>query len=159
MTRTVLPSKRSGVANRARMEGAAKEKAFFASAAANASSCASTTARIALDSSGETGSARAQSEAVASSTAAMNANQRGAIARGMRVMSLPQRPTSIGALQAASAVGQGKLYRVDDELLREREVTSAQVLLTFFDMSARTHALNARQTLTPRPERRERPHR
>ncbi|HEY4894503.1 MAG TPA: glutamate 5-kinase [Solirubrobacteraceae bacterium] len=72
----------------------------------------------------------------------------GAIARGMRVMSLPQRPTSIGALQAASAVGQGKLYRVYDELLREREVTSAQVLLTFFDMSARTHYLNARQTLT-----------
>ena len=72
----------------------------------------------------------------------------GAIARGMRVMELPQRPTSVGALQAASAVGQGKLYRVYDELLREREVTSAQVLLTFFDMSARTHYLNARQTLS-----------
>ncbi|HLH14751.1 MAG TPA: glutamate 5-kinase [Solirubrobacteraceae bacterium] len=72
----------------------------------------------------------------------------GAIARGMRVMDLPQRPTSIGALQAASAVGQGKLYRVYDELLRERGVTSAQVLLTFFDMSARTHYLNARQTLS-----------
>jgi glutamate 5-kinase len=72
----------------------------------------------------------------------------GAIARGMRVMGLPQRPTTIGALQAASAVGQGKLYRIYDELLREREVTSAQVLLTFFDMSARTHYLNARQTLS-----------
>jgi glutamate 5-kinase len=72
----------------------------------------------------------------------------GAIARGMRVMNLPQRPTTIGALQAASAVGQGKLYRIYDELLREREVTSAQVLLTFFDMSARTHYLNARQTLS-----------
>ena len=66
----------------------------------------------------------------------------------MRVMDLRQRPTSIGELQAASAVGQGKLYRVYDELLRERGVTSAQVLLTFFDMSARTHYLNARQTLT-----------
>ena len=72
----------------------------------------------------------------------------GAIARGMREMELPQRPSSIGELQAASAVGQGKLYRVYDELLRERGVTSAQVLLTFFDMSARTHYLNARQTLT-----------
>jgi len=72
----------------------------------------------------------------------------GAIARGMRVMELPQRPSSTGALQAASAVGQGKLYRVYDELLRERGVTSAQVLLTFFDMSARTHYLNARQTLS-----------
>jgi len=72
----------------------------------------------------------------------------GAIARGMRVMRLPQRPSSVGELQAASAVGQGKLYRVYDELLRERGVTSAQVLLTFFDMSARTHYLNARQTLS-----------
>ncbi|WP_372789329.1 glutamate 5-kinase [Paraconexibacter sp.] len=71
----------------------------------------------------------------------------GAIARGMRVMGLPARPTAIEDLQAASAVGQGKLYRVYDELLRERGVTSAQVLLTFFDMSARLHYLNARQTL------------
>lgn len=72
----------------------------------------------------------------------------GAIARGIRVMGLPQRPSTIGELQAASAVGQGKLYRIYDELLRERDVISAQVLLTFFDMSARTHYLNARQTLT-----------
>src|SRR5438445_12152429 len=71
----------------------------------------------------------------------------GAIARGMEVMGLRPRPTAIEDLQAASAVGQGKLYRVYDELLRERGVTSAQVLLTFFDMSARTHYLNARQTL------------
>ncbi|MEA2208881.1 MAG: glutamate 5-kinase [Solirubrobacteraceae bacterium] len=72
----------------------------------------------------------------------------GAIARGMRVMELAQRPSSIRQLQAASAVGQGKLYRIYDELLRELGITSAQVLLTFFDMSARTHYLNARQTLT-----------
>ncbi|MFI4992039.1 MAG: glutamate 5-kinase [Solirubrobacterales bacterium] len=72
----------------------------------------------------------------------------GAIAHGIRVMELGRRPTSIGELQAASAVGQGKLYRFYDELLRGRGVTSAQVLLTFFDMSARTHYLNARQTLT-----------
>lgn len=71
----------------------------------------------------------------------------GAIARGMRIMDMPSRPSSIGELQAASAVGQGKLYRAYDELLRARGVTSAQVLLTFFDMSARTHYLNARQTL------------
>jgi glutamate 5-kinase len=71
----------------------------------------------------------------------------GAIARGMRVMGLGERPSTVEDLQAASAVGQGKLYRVYDELLRARGVTSAQVLLTFFDMSARTHYLNARQTL------------
>ena len=71
----------------------------------------------------------------------------GAIARGMGVMALPLRPRAIDELQAASAVGQGKLYQVYDGLLHERGVPTAQVLLTFFDMSARTHYLNARQTL------------
>jgi glutamate 5-kinase len=71
----------------------------------------------------------------------------GAIARGMRLMDLPARPAAMDELQAASAVGQGKLYRHYDELLAARGVPSAQVLLTFFDMSARTHYLNARHTL------------
>ena len=71
----------------------------------------------------------------------------GAIARGMRLMGLPARPAAMEELQAASAVGQGKLYRAYDELLAAREVPSAQVLLTFFDMSARSHYLNARHTL------------
>ena len=71
----------------------------------------------------------------------------GAIARGMRLMELPMRPRAMEELQAASAVGQGKLYRTYDELLQARGVRSAQVLLTFFDMSARTHYLNARHTL------------
>ena len=71
----------------------------------------------------------------------------GAIARGMGVMELGLRPRTVDELQAASAVGQGKLYQVYDELLRTREVPTAQVLLTFFDISARTHYLNARQTL------------
>src|SRR3954447_17935888 len=72
----------------------------------------------------------------------------GAIALGMRVMQLGERPSSIGALEASSAVGQGELYRVYDELLRDRGVTSAQLLLTFFDMSERKHYLNARNTVT-----------
>ena len=56
------------------------------------------------------------------------------------------RPSAMEELQAASA-GQGKLYRHYDELLQGHGVPSAQVLLTFFDMSARTHYLNARHTL------------
>ncbi len=71
----------------------------------------------------------------------------GAIARGMGVMGLALRPRAMDELQAASAVGQGKLYQVYDELLRARGMKTAQVLLTFFDVSARTHYLNARQTL------------
>jgi glutamate 5-kinase len=71
----------------------------------------------------------------------------GAIARGVRVMGLAARPTAIPELQAASAVGQGKLYRSYDELLRERGLTSAQVLLTVGDLGARAQYLNARHTL------------
>jgi glutamate 5-kinase len=74
----------------------------------------------------------------------------GAIARGLaeRGVAPTARPRTVDELQAASALGQGKLYRVYDDLLAVRGVPSAQVLLTFFDMSARTHYLNARQTLS-----------
>jgi glutamate 5-kinase len=71
----------------------------------------------------------------------------GAIARGIHMLELPIRRTEIAELQAASAVGQGRLYRTYDDLLREQGIRTAQVLLTFFDMSARTHYLNARRTL------------
>jgi glutamate 5-kinase len=71
----------------------------------------------------------------------------GGIARGVQMLSLPVRPNAIEELQAASAVGQGRLYRTYDELLRERGIQSAQMLLTFFDMSVRTHYVNARRTL------------
>jgi glutamate 5-kinase len=71
----------------------------------------------------------------------------GAIARGIHLLGSPIRRTEIAELQAASAVGQGRLYRTYDDLLREQGLQTAQVLLTFFDMSARTHYLNARRTL------------
>jgi len=72
----------------------------------------------------------------------------GAIARGMGVMEFSDRPRAIDELQAASAVGQGKLYAVYDELLRGHGIASGQVLLTFHDISGeRSHYLNARQTL------------
>jgi glutamate 5-kinase len=71
----------------------------------------------------------------------------GAIPRGMHAMGLPVRPTEIAQLQAASAVGQGKLYGIYDGLLAEQGVTSAQVLLTFPDLAARRQYLNARRTL------------
>src|SRR5918998_3497620 len=71
----------------------------------------------------------------------------GAIARGMRILDRSVRRNEIAELQAASAIGQGRLYRTYDDLLREQGLQTAQVLLTFFDMSARTHYLNARRTL------------
>src|SRR6188472_464622 len=71
----------------------------------------------------------------------------GAIARGMRLMGLPVRPRAMDELQAASAVGQGDLFRAYESRLAEHGTRSAQVLLTAADIAARTNYLNARQTL------------
>jgi glutamate 5-kinase len=71
----------------------------------------------------------------------------GAIARGIRLLDLNDRPTNMDALQAASAVGQGDLFRAYEERLGGQEVRAAQVLLTLSDVSERAHYLNARQTL------------
>jgi glutamate 5-kinase len=71
----------------------------------------------------------------------------GAIASGMRVLAMSQRPGAIDEMQAASAVGQGSLFRAYEERLARGEVRAAQVLLTASDLQMRTHYLNARQTL------------
>jgi len=71
----------------------------------------------------------------------------GAIARGMRLMDLPVRPRAMDELQAASAVGQGDLFRAYESRLGEHGTRAAQVLLTAADIAARTNYLNARQTL------------
>ncbi|MGN6203092.1 MAG: glutamate 5-kinase [Solirubrobacterales bacterium] len=71
----------------------------------------------------------------------------GAIARGMRLMELPQRPKAMDELQAASAVGQGDLFRAYESRLAKGGTRAAQVLLTAADIAARTNYLNARQTL------------
>ena len=71
----------------------------------------------------------------------------GAVARGMRLREMGLRPIAIEELQAASAIGQGSLFRAYEERLAGHGVRSAQVLLTAADIAARTNYLNARQTL------------
>jgi glutamate 5-kinase len=71
----------------------------------------------------------------------------GAIARGMRLISLAARPKAMDELQAASAIGQGDLFRAYESRLAEHGSRAAQVLLTASDVAARTNYLNARQTL------------
>ena len=71
----------------------------------------------------------------------------GAIARGMRLLELPVRPRAMDELQAASAVGQGDLFRAYESRLASHGTRAAQVLLTAADIAARTNYLNARQTL------------
>lgn len=71
----------------------------------------------------------------------------GSIARGIRLMGLEARPRAIDELQAASAVGQGALFREYETRLERGEAAAAQVLLTASDVASRTSYINARQTL------------
>jgi glutamate 5-kinase len=71
----------------------------------------------------------------------------GAIARGMRLLEMGARPRAMDELQAASAVGQGDLFRAYESRLAVGGTKAAQVLLTAADIAARGNYLNARQTL------------
>ena len=71
----------------------------------------------------------------------------GAIARGMRLLDLAERPRAMDELQACSAVGQGDLFQAYRERLEAGGTKAAQVLLTLSDVSERSHYLNARQAL------------
>jgi glutamate 5-kinase len=71
----------------------------------------------------------------------------GAVSSGMGVLRFKQRPTEVVDLQAAAAVGQGRLFQIYTDLFAHENVVTAQVLLTAFDVAARTQYLNARNTL------------
>ena len=71
----------------------------------------------------------------------------GAISCGLGMLPIKGRPTDTVELQATSAVGQGQLYHRYTELFGRAGVTTAQVLLTSYDIAARSQYLNARNTL------------
>jgi glutamate 5-kinase len=71
----------------------------------------------------------------------------GAIALGRRELGLPADSLRLEESQAAAAVGQIRLAHAYKELLEERGVTVAQVLLTLEDSERRRRYLNARATL------------
>jgi len=71
----------------------------------------------------------------------------GAVSSGMGVLRFKRRPSEVVDLQAAAAVGQGRLFHIYTELFSHENVVTAQVLLTAFDVAARTQYLNARNTL------------
>lgn len=71
----------------------------------------------------------------------------GAVSSGMGILRRKRRPTAVVDLQAAAAVGQGHLFHIYTELFAHEHVVTAQVLLTAFDVAARTQYLNARNTL------------
>ena len=71
----------------------------------------------------------------------------GAIAAGLHPLGFSSRPTDIPSLQAAAAVGQGRLFNSYSRLLAARGLTASQVLLTRYDFMHRQQYLNARNTL------------
>jgi glutamate 5-kinase len=71
----------------------------------------------------------------------------GAIACGQHVLGVTERPRQVPALQAASAVGQGRLFAHYERLFGDHELTAAQVLLTSEDFNRRSSYVNARNTL------------
>ena len=71
----------------------------------------------------------------------------GAIACGQHVLGVTERPRQVPALQAASAVGQGRLFAHYEHVFADHEITAAQVLLTSEDFARRDSYVNARNTL------------
>jgi glutamate 5-kinase len=104
--------------------------------------------------------APAQIERLAAQLAGLRAQGRecvlvssGAIAAGMGALGLSKRPKQLPELQAAAAVGQGKLMALYDAVFGKLGLGVAQVLLTHEDLKARNRYLSARQTLDTLLER------
>lgn len=78
----------------------------------------------------------------------------GAIAVGMGILGLVQRPRTMAGLQAAAAVGQSKLVEAWSQAFRRYDVPVAQILLTHTDLADRRRFLNARRALGELEKRR-----
>lgn len=71
----------------------------------------------------------------------------GAIATGIGLLGLKQRPKDLPHLQAAAATGQAHLIRLYDDCLQRHGYHAAQILLTANDFRSRARYLNVRNTL------------
>lgn len=72
----------------------------------------------------------------------------GAIAEGVLRLGWEKRPTEVGELQAAAAVGQMGLVQAYETEFAQRGIKTAQILLTGEDLANRTRYLNARAALS-----------
>ena len=71
----------------------------------------------------------------------------GAIACGMAILGLKQRPTKLEYLQAAASLGQSELMQLYRKKFSAYKIKCAQILLTWEDFDDRNRYLNARNTL------------
>jgi len=78
----------------------------------------------------------------------------GAVAAGMSVLGLDERPKHLSARQACAAVGQSRLMQLYATMFARHGLSVAQLLLTHSDLDSRTRHANARNTLQHLFERR-----
>jgi glutamate 5-kinase len=71
----------------------------------------------------------------------------GAIGAGIGMLGLPGRPKELPVLQAAAAVGQGKLMQLFEKALSRRKLHAGQVLITRSDFEDRRRYVNIERTL------------
>ncbi|MEB3271986.1 MAG: glutamate 5-kinase [Synechococcus sp.] len=71
----------------------------------------------------------------------------GAVGLGCETLALPKRPVELAALQAAAAVGQGRLMALYQDAFAVRGLAVAQVLLTRGDLASRRRYRRACRTL------------
>jgi glutamate 5-kinase len=71
----------------------------------------------------------------------------GAVAAGISVLGLAERPTNLATAQASAAVGQSKLMRAYETAFGRYKLNVAQLLLTHSDLDSRIRRENARNTL------------
>ncbi len=71
----------------------------------------------------------------------------GAVAAGLDVLGLRERPEELAARQACAAIGQTKLMSLYAEVFAAHGLNVAQLLLTHGDLDSRTRHRNARATL------------
>src|SRR5205809_3797989 len=76
----------------------------------------------------------------------------GAVAAGMRVVRLRERPLDLTTGQACAAVGQSKLMHLYASMFAKHHLNVAQLLLTHSDLDSRTRHQNAKNTLRRLPE-------
>jgi len=71
----------------------------------------------------------------------------GAVAAGMRVVGLKERPHDLTTGQACAAVGQSKMMHLYASMFAKHQLNVAQLLLTHGDLDSRTRHQNAKNTL------------
>jgi len=71
----------------------------------------------------------------------------GAIAAGMGLLGMKNRPKSLPEQQASAALGQGYLMKTYEEFFRKKGFHAAQILLTWEDLREKRRYLNAENTL------------